>query len=98
MDGRDGLSATAYPSGIAGVPVEVMENIAPLVIHRRSLRPDSGGPAPSVVASAKYMDIDVLTDEPIFWALRAARAMQLQLLRVVMPVRPANSLANQKRI
>lgn len=53
MDGRDGLSATAYPSGIAGVPVEVIENIAPLVVHRRSLRRDSGGPAPSVVASAK---------------------------------------------
>ncbi len=40
----DGLSATAYPSGIAGVPVEVMETLAPLRVLRRELAPDSGGP------------------------------------------------------
>jgi N-methylhydantoinase B len=43
LAGKDGLSATAYPSGIAGVPAEVMETIAPLVIRRRELRRDSGG-------------------------------------------------------
>ncbi len=41
--GRDGLSATAFPSGVLGTPVEVIETLAPLVVERKELRPDSGG-------------------------------------------------------
>lgn len=41
---RDGLSATAYPSGVKGTPVEIAEAITPLVFWRKELRPDSGGP------------------------------------------------------
>ena len=40
---KDGLSATGFPSGVAGVPAEVIEASAPLIQHRRELRPDSGG-------------------------------------------------------
>ena len=40
---RDGLSATAYPSGVKGTPVEIAEAITPLVFRRKELRPDSGG-------------------------------------------------------
>jgi N-methylhydantoinase B len=40
---KDGLSATGFPSGVAGVPAEVVEALAPLVVHRRELRADSGG-------------------------------------------------------
>jgi N-methylhydantoinase B len=40
---KDGLSATAFPSGIAGVPAEVIEALSPVVVKRRELRPDSGG-------------------------------------------------------
>lgn len=40
---KDGLSATAYPSGVWGSQVEITESIAPLLVHRRELRPDSGG-------------------------------------------------------
>lgn len=39
----DGLSATAYPSGVFGSQVEITESVAPVVIWRRELRPDSGG-------------------------------------------------------
>jgi N-methylhydantoinase B len=41
--GKDGLSATAYPSGVRGTPVEINESVAPLVFHRKELRPGSGG-------------------------------------------------------
>jgi N-methylhydantoinase B len=41
---KDGLSATGFPSGVAGVPAEVVEALAPLIQHRRELRTDSGGP------------------------------------------------------
>ncbi len=39
----DGLSATAYPSGVYGSQVEITEAVAPVIIWRRELRPDSGG-------------------------------------------------------
>jgi N-methylhydantoinase B len=41
--GKDGLSTTGFPSGVAGVPIEVIETLTPLVQHRRELRTDSGG-------------------------------------------------------
>ncbi|HEY6030868.1 MAG TPA: hydantoinase B/oxoprolinase family protein, partial [Gaiellaceae bacterium] len=40
---KDGLSATGFPTGVAGVPAEVIESLTPLVQHRRELRQDSGG-------------------------------------------------------
>ncbi|WP_421700959.1 hydantoinase B/oxoprolinase family protein [Aliiroseovarius sp.] len=40
----DGLSATAYPSGVFGSQVEITESVAPVVMWRRELLPDSGGP------------------------------------------------------
>ncbi len=40
---KDGLSATGFPSGVGGVPAEVVESLAPLVVHHRELRSDSGG-------------------------------------------------------
>ena len=41
--GLDGLSATAFPSGVWGSQVETTEAVAPVLITRRELRPDSGG-------------------------------------------------------
>src|SRR6478672_5577768 len=41
---KDGLNNVGFPSGVAGVPAEVMENLTSLVMTRRELRPDSGGP------------------------------------------------------
>ncbi len=39
----DGLDATAFPSGVRTMPVEATENVAPVVIWRKELRPDSAG-------------------------------------------------------
>ena len=41
--GKDGLSVTAFPSGVYGSQVEVTESTSPLLVRRRELRPDSGG-------------------------------------------------------
>lgn len=40
---KDGLSATAFPSGVRGTPVEINETVAPLIFHRKEYRTDSGG-------------------------------------------------------
>ena len=42
--GLDGLSSTAFPSGVAGIPTEVFEIRSPLVMLEREFRRDSGGP------------------------------------------------------
>jgi N-methylhydantoinase B len=39
----DGLSATAFPSGVKNVPVEITETLAPVVIWSKEYRQDSGG-------------------------------------------------------
>jgi N-methylhydantoinase B len=41
---KDGLNAVGFPSGVAGVPAEVIESLSPVVMKRRELRPNSGGP------------------------------------------------------
>jgi N-methylhydantoinase B len=40
---KDGLSAVGFPSGVAGVPAEIVESLSPVVVKRRELRADSGG-------------------------------------------------------
>jgi N-methylhydantoinase B len=41
--GKDGLSATAFPSGVRSGSVEATEAAAPLVFWRKAYRPGSGG-------------------------------------------------------
>ena len=41
--GKDGLSVTAFPSGVGAIPVEVTESESPLVFWRKEFLPDSGG-------------------------------------------------------
>ena len=58
---RDGLSATAFPSGIMGVPVEAIETAAPLLMHRRQLRPDSGGAGRFRGGLGQVMEMEIIT-------------------------------------
>src|SRR5918999_2783150 len=65
----DGLSATAFPSGIRGVPAEVIESISPVVMHRREFRPDSEGPGRYRGGFGQEMEIGVRGYSP--WLLSA---------------------------
>jgi N-methylhydantoinase B len=65
----DGLSATAFPSGIRGVPAEIIESISPLVMHKRELRADSEGPGRYRGGFGQEMEIGVRTRSP--WILSA---------------------------
>jgi len=40
---KDGLSATAFPSGVRNTPVEINEAISPILVRRKEYRTDSGG-------------------------------------------------------
>jgi N-methylhydantoinase B len=65
----DGLSTTAFPSGIRGVPAEVIESISPVVMHRREFRPDSEGPGRHRGGFGQVMEIGVRSHSP--WVLSA---------------------------
>ena len=41
--GKDGLSATSFPSGVRSTPIEITETVAPLVFWRKEFIADSGG-------------------------------------------------------
>lgn len=68
LNGADGLSATAYPSGIAGVAVEVMENLAPMVFECRELVPDSGGAGEFRGGLGQRMRFRITTGEPYIFS------------------------------
>lgn len=63
--GLDGLSATAFPSGIQGVPAEVIEAVSPVLMRRRSLRPDSGGAGKFRGGLGQEMVLELRTDKPV---------------------------------
>jgi N-methylhydantoinase B len=42
--GKDGMSATAFPSGVKNCPIEITEALSPILVTRKEYRVDSGGP------------------------------------------------------
>lgn len=68
LEGQDGLSATSYPSGVAGVPAEIIEALTPLIVRQRALRPDSGGAGASRGGLGQVMEIEVRTDRPYLFS------------------------------
>ena len=58
----DGLSATAYPSGVRGTPVEINESVAPIVFRRKELKPDSGGAGEHRGGLGQIIEIDSAID------------------------------------
>jgi len=61
----DGLSGTAFPSGIRGVPAEAIESVSPVLMMRRALRPDSGGAGKFRGGLGQEMVLKMDTDRPV---------------------------------
>src|SRR5260370_37785689 len=62
--GRDGLSATAFPSGVKNVPIEVNEAVSPIVVGRKEYRQDSGGPGEFRGGLGQIMEVGTLDKAP----------------------------------
>ena len=62
--GKDGLSATAFPSGVRNVPIEVTEAMSPLLIKRKEYRMDSGGPGRWRGGLGQVMEVINLENTP----------------------------------
>ncbi|SLN29362.1 Acetophenone carboxylase delta subunit [Roseovarius albus] len=69
----DGLSATAYPSGVFGSQVEITEAVAPVVMWRRELRPDSGGAGKYRGGLGQRIEMTASNDAPFIVFLSVER-------------------------
>jgi N-methylhydantoinase B len=67
--GKDGLSATAFPSGVRNTPVEINETIAPIIVWEKEYRTDSGGPGAFRGGAGQIMSIG--HREGASWAVSA---------------------------
>ncbi|MCC6945499.1 MAG: hydantoinase B/oxoprolinase family protein, partial [Thermomicrobiales bacterium] len=61
---KDGLHATAFPSGISGVPAAVIEQRSPVVMYAREIRQDSGGPGQFRGGCGQRLVLGVRTTRP----------------------------------
>ena len=66
---KDGLNSTGFPSGVAGVPAEVIESLTPLVQYRRELRTDSGGPGAFRGGLGQWTEVGSPVNAP--WSISA---------------------------
>ncbi len=55
----DGMNATAFPSGVMTMPVEATEQVGPVIIWRKELRPDSGGAGKFRGGLGQFMEVGV---------------------------------------
>ena len=66
---RDGLSTTAFPSGVRTTPTEINEVSAPLIIWQREFAANSGGQGKYVGGAGQKIEISHAEDRP-FWISR----------------------------
>jgi N-methylhydantoinase B len=66
---KPGLSATSYPTGVAAVPIEVVEASAPIRFIRKALREGSGGRGAQVGGLGQTIEFTVDTERS--WQLNA---------------------------
>lgn len=61
---KDGLHTAAFPSGIMGVPVEIIETLSPVVVRRREIAQDSGGAGRYRGGCGQWLEAGVRTGQP----------------------------------
>jgi N-methylhydantoinase B/oxoprolinase/acetone carboxylase alpha subunit len=66
---KPGPSATCYPTGVAAVPIEILEAAMPIVFDRKELRRGSGGAGRTRGGDGQTIQFRLRTEEP--WLLNA---------------------------
>ncbi|RJQ09531.1 MAG: hydantoinase B/oxoprolinase family protein [Bacillota bacterium] len=76
---KDGLSATGFPSGVAGCPVEVTENLTPILFHKKELRPGSGGAGRFRGGLGQSLELAVASGAPYRFGVTCDRTKHVAL-------------------
>jgi N-methylhydantoinase B len=71
----DGISCLSWPSNVSSTAVEISEHIAPLRIHHKRLRPDSGGPGRHRGGLGQEILIESRSETPIAVSFLAERTI-----------------------
>ena len=71
----DGLSATAFPSGVWGSQVETTEAVAPVLITRRELKQDSGGAGRMRGGLGQHIELKAANEEDLMLFLSVERVL-----------------------
>lgn len=71
--GGDGLSCLSWPSNVSSTSVELCEHIAPLRVHHKRLRPDSGGAGQNRGGLGQEILLESLSERPIAVSFLAER-------------------------
>ncbi|GGG36694.1 hydantoinase [Caldovatus sediminis] len=70
---RDGLPTTAFPTNAGAGSIEAFESVAPLVVWKKELRPDSGGPGRFRGGLGQEAEIEVRAPGPLRLSLLSDR-------------------------
>jgi N-methylhydantoinase B len=62
---KDGLNTTSYPGNVGNSPVEIIENVSPLLIRAKELIPDSGGAGKFRGGLGSRVVFELRGDEPV---------------------------------
>ena len=96
---KTGPSATCYPTGVAAVPVEIVEAVTPVVFDRKELRPGSGGEGAMRGGDGQIIQFRLRTKDE--WLLNAVREPRRRRARGPgrrrRRARPANSTSTASR-
>ena len=64
-DSNDGQSTYAWPSNVSNVPVELIERNSALFVHRKELRPGSGGAGRFRGGLGQEIEFEVVSETPV---------------------------------
>ena len=64
---RDGLSATGFPSGVRGGPIEIFESMSTVIVWRKEYRQDSGGPGRARGGLGQVIEMENGIPEPFYF-------------------------------
>ena len=70
---RDGMATTAFPTNVGAGSVEAYESVAPLLVWKKRLRPDSGGPGRFRGGLGQEVEIELRTAGPARLSLLSDR-------------------------
>jgi N-methylhydantoinase B len=70
---RDGLSTTPFPTNAICGSIEVMENLSPLIVWKKELVADSGGPGTWRGGLGQEIVMEVVSKEPLALSLISDR-------------------------
>ena len=70
---RDGLPTTAFPTNVGAGSIEAYESVAPLIVWKKQLRPDSGGAGRFRGGLGQEVEIEVRAPEMVRLSLLSDR-------------------------